>query len=96
MYAALLDFPVAPGARDAAVAALRPGLVDTRAFSGNLACELLLDDDLTHFLLFELWESEAAYDAYQAWRATPAGTVPGFAAHLTGPFTAVPYTAAEH
>jgi quinol monooxygenase YgiN len=96
MYAALLDFPVRDGERDAVVAALRPGLVDTRAFDGNVACELLLDDDPSHFLLFELWESEARYDEYQAWRGTPAGTIPGFGAHLTGPFTVVPYTADEH
>jgi quinol monooxygenase YgiN len=96
MYAAILDFPVRDGERDAAVAALTAGLVDTRSFDGNLACELLLDEDPSHFLLFELWESEDRYDAYQAWRGTPAGTIPGFATHLTGPFTVVPYTAVAH
>jgi quinol monooxygenase YgiN len=96
MIVALLDFPVKDGALDAAVAALRPGLVDTRAFDGNLACELLVDDDPTHFLLYELWESADHDAAYQAWRATPEGTIPGFAAHLAGPFTVAQYTVVAH
>jgi quinol monooxygenase YgiN len=96
MIVAILEFPVKSGERDAAVAALRVGLVATRAFEGNLACELLLDDDPSHFVLYELWRSSADHDAYQAWRATPDGTIAGFASHLAGPFSAAQYAVVDH
>ncbi len=96
MMVAILDVPVKEHELHAAVNALRPGLVDTRAFDGNLACEILLDDDPSHFLIYELWQSEAHDHAYQAWRTTPEGTIPGFAEHLSGPFTVTQYTVVDH
>lgn len=45
-------------------------LVDTRAFSGNLRTDVLVDqDDETHWLIYELWESVEADEAYRAFRA---------------------------
>jgi len=96
MIQAILDFPVKPGHRDEAVRILQGALVATRAFEGNLGAEILLDDDPNHFLLIETWRSAAHNHAYQAWRLTPEGTTPGFADHLTGPFTMTEYTVADH
>jgi quinol monooxygenase YgiN len=96
MMYAILDFHVKPGHLDDAVRVLRGALVATRAFDGNLGAEILLDDDPSHFLLLETWESAAHNHAYQAWRLTPEGTTPGFAEHLTGPFVMTEYTVAPH
>lgn len=93
---AILDFPVVEGELDEAVRLLRGGLADTRAFDGNLGAEILLDDDPSHFLLVETWESAAHNNAYQSWRLTPEGTLPGFSDHLTGPFVMTEYTVADH
>ena len=68
----------------------------TRAFDGNLGAEILLDDDASHFLLLETWESAAHNHAYQSWRLTPEGATPGFAEHLRGPFVMTEYTVSPH
>jgi quinol monooxygenase YgiN len=96
MIMAILDFPVIEGERDDAVRVLRSGLAATRAFDGNLGAEILLDDDPSHFLLLEIWESAAHNHAYQSWRLTPEGTLPGFAAHLRGAFVMTEYDVADH
>ena len=96
MIMAILDFPVVEGHLDDAVRVLRGALVATRAFDGNLGAEILLDDDPSHFLLVETWESAAHNHAYQSWRLTPEGTTPGFADHLRGPFVMTEYTVSDH
>ena len=93
---AILDFPVKDGERDEAVRVLRGGLAITRAFDGNLGAEILLDDDPRHFLLLESWQSAAHNHAYQSWRLTPEGVLPGFADHLRGDFTMTEYDVADH
>lgn len=93
---AILDFPVKEGELDDAVRVLRGGLVATRAFDGNRGAEILLDGDPSHFLLIETWESAAHNHAYQSWRLTPDGVLPGFADHLTGDFVMTEYIVAEH
>lgn len=93
---AILDFPVKDGELDEAVRVLRGGLAVTRAFDGNLGAEILLDDDPSHFLLLETWQSAAHNRAYQSWRLTPDGVLPGFAAHLRGDFTMTEYDVADH
>ena len=75
---------------------MRDGLVVTRAFDGNLGAEILLDDDPSHFLLIETWESAAHNHAYQSWRLTPDGTLPGFADHLRGAFVMIEHVVVEH
>ena len=93
---AILDFPVKDGELDEAVRVLRGGLAATRAFDGNLGAEILLDDDPRHFLLLETWQSAAHNHAYQSWRLTPEGVLPGFAVHLRGAFTMTEYDVADH
>ncbi|MGU3503032.1 putative quinol monooxygenase [Mycobacterium sp. C31M] len=45
-------------------------LVDTRAFAGNLATDVLVDDtDETHWVIYEVWESVDHDEAYRAFRA---------------------------
>ena len=82
--AAILQMTVQPGRREDALAVLLPGLADTRAFAGNLAAEVLLDEDPDRFLIFERWESAAHNDTYQAWRQTPEGALVGFGELLAG------------
>jgi quinol monooxygenase YgiN len=96
MIMAILDFPVKEGHLDEAVRLLRHGLAATRAFDGNLRAEILLDDDPSHFLLLETWESAAHNHAYQSWRLTPEGVLPGFADHLRGDFIMTEYDIADH
>jgi quinol monooxygenase YgiN len=82
--AAILEMTAQPGRRDDALAVLLPGLADTRAFDGNLAAEVLLDEDPDRFLILERWESASHNDAYQGWRQTPEGAIPGFGDLLAG------------
>ena len=96
MMIAILDFPVKEGQLDEAVRVLRTGLGATRGFDGNLGAEILLDDDPSHFLLVETWESAAHNHAYQSWRLTPDGILPGFADHLRGPFVMTEYAVSHH
>ncbi len=91
---AILDMPVKEGRRDEAVAILEIGLADTRAFAGNQGAVLLVDDDPSHFLILETWESAAHNAAYQAWRQTPDGAIPGFGELLSGPSSMREYTIA--
>jgi quinol monooxygenase YgiN len=42
----------------------------TRAFDGNVRTDVLVDeDDEAHWLIYELWESVEADEAYRAFRA---------------------------
>jgi len=45
-------------------------LQDTRAFDGNVRTDVLIDeDDEAHWLIYELWETVEADEAYRAFRA---------------------------
>jgi len=45
-------------------------LKTTRAFKGNLKTEVLVDsDDEAHWLIYELWDTVEADEAYRAFRA---------------------------
>ena len=45
-------------------------LQDTRAFNGNVRTDVLFDeDDEAHWLIYELWETVEADEAYRAFRA---------------------------
>jgi quinol monooxygenase YgiN len=96
MMMAILDFPVKEGKLDEAVELLRHGLVATRAYDGNLGVEVLLDDDPSHLLIVETWESAAHNHAYQSWRLTPEGVLPGFGDLLRGRSVMTEYTVAHH
>jgi quinol monooxygenase YgiN len=43
---------------------------DTRAFPGNIRTDVLIDEaDEAHWVIYELWESVEADEAYRAFRA---------------------------
>ncbi|MGD9618975.1 MAG: putative quinol monooxygenase [Mycolicibacterium sp.] len=49
---------------------MRRALQDTRAFEGNLATDVLVDEaDEAHWLIYELWDSVEHDEAYRAFRA---------------------------
>jgi quinol monooxygenase YgiN len=79
----LLDVQLKPDSLDEAYAAVHETLEQTRAFTGAISLEVLIDNtDPTRLVVVETWESDAAHDAYVAWRATPEG------AAALGPFAA--------
>jgi quinol monooxygenase YgiN len=66
----LLELRVKPEAVAAARDVMGRALQDTRAFAGNLRTDVLVDsDDETHWLIYELWQTVEADDAYRAFRA---------------------------
>ncbi len=70
----VLELTIKPESLDDAERILTETLATTRAFAGNLGCEVAVDsEDPTHFVVFEHWESIEADDAYRAFRATPEG-----------------------
>jgi quinol monooxygenase YgiN len=45
-------------------------LVKTRGFDGNLTTDVLVDeDDEAHWIIYEVWESVEADEAYRSFRA---------------------------
>jgi quinol monooxygenase YgiN len=45
-------------------------LVKTRGFEGNLVTDVLIDeDDEAHWVIYEVWETVEADEAYRAFRA---------------------------
>jgi heme oxygenase (mycobilin-producing) len=70
----LLDVKIQPDHVGEAREVIERILVATRAFSGCLGVDVLVDvADEAHFMLVEKWESLEHDDAYRAWRATPEG-----------------------
>jgi quinol monooxygenase YgiN len=66
----ILELKVKPETVATARELMRRALQDTRAFDGNLATEFIVDqDDESHWLIYELWESVAHDEAYRAFRA---------------------------
>jgi len=62
---------------DATLAAAR----DPRAFDGDTAVRVILDDkDLAHVIVLQRWETESHDAAYRAWRAGP-GPGPAHVGH---------------
>lgn len=48
----------------------RRELVKTRAFAGNLVTDVLVDeDDESHWVVYEVWESVESDEAYRSFRA---------------------------
>jgi quinol monooxygenase YgiN len=70
----LLEFSIRPDALESAPGLISEILAATRAFSGSLGVEVIIDlDDANHFVLVERWDSVESDDSYRAWRATPEG-----------------------
>ena len=66
----LLELRFKPEAVPAARDLMRRTLQVTRAFDGNLRTDVLTDqDDETHWIIYELWETVEADEAYRAFRA---------------------------
>jgi quinol monooxygenase YgiN len=66
----ILELKLKPESVAAAREVMGRALQDTRAFGGNLATEVLVDqDDDAHWLIYERWESVEHDKAYRAFRA---------------------------
>jgi heme-degrading monooxygenase HmoA len=69
----LFELPVKDGAADAEQI-ISQTLAQTADFPGNEGVEILVDDvDPSRIVCILRWADSAAYDAYIAWRQTPAG-----------------------
>ncbi len=65
-----LELRLKPDAVAAARELMGRALQDTRAFAGNLGTDVLIDqDDETHWLIYELWDTVEHDEAYRAFRA---------------------------
>ena len=65
-----LELRFKPDAVDAGRELMGRVLEDTRAFDGNVRTDVLIDeDDEAHWLIYELWESVDADEAYRRFRA---------------------------
>jgi quinol monooxygenase YgiN len=65
----ILELKLKPESVAAAREVMGRALQDTRAFGGNLATEVLVDqDDDAHWLIYERWESVEHDEAYRAFR----------------------------
>lgn len=66
----ILELKFKPESVAEAQEVFRRALVDTRAFPGNLGTDVLVDEtDEAHWLIYEVWESVEADEAYRAFRA---------------------------
>ena len=66
----LLELKLKPDAVPAARDLMRRTLQDTRAFDGNVRTDVLVDDDDdSHWIIYELWESVEHDEAYRRFRA---------------------------
>ncbi|GJF08729.1 antibiotic biosynthesis monooxygenase [Mycolicibacterium cyprinidarum] len=66
----ILELRIKPDSVAAARNVMGRALQDTRKFDGNLATDVLVDeDDEGHWLIYELWESVEHDEAYRAFRA---------------------------
>src|ERR1700710_2189229 len=66
----LLELRFKPESVEEARAVFTRELVKTRAFEGVLTVDTLIDeDDETHWIIYEVWESVEADEAYRAFRA---------------------------
>jgi quinol monooxygenase YgiN len=66
----ILELRLKPEAVSEARDVMRRALKDTRAFAGNLGTEVFVDqDDDTHWIVNEVWESVEHDEAYRRFRA---------------------------
>jgi quinol monooxygenase YgiN len=74
---------------------MRETLKATRAFQGNLGTDVLVDqDDEAHWLIYELWETVEADEAYRAYRAGE-GKVTALPPLLAAPPVKIRYTTSD-
>lgn len=66
----ILELKFKPDAVAAARDVIGRALQDTRTFAGNLATDVLVDeDDDAHWLIYALWDTVDHDEAYRAFRA---------------------------
>jgi quinol monooxygenase YgiN len=66
----ILELRLKPEAVPAARDVMRRALQETRAFDGNLSTDVFVDqDDETHWIINEVWESIEPDEAYRRFRA---------------------------
>lgn len=66
----LLELKIKPEAVAEAREVMGRALQDTRAFAGNLGTDVLVDEeDETHWIINELWETVEHDEAYRRFRA---------------------------
>ncbi|MDT5018428.1 MAG: hypothetical protein QOD39_4588 [Mycobacterium sp.] len=66
----LLELKFNPESVAAAREVMGKALKDTRAFSGNLVTDVIVDeDDEAHWIIYERWESVQQDEAYRNFRA---------------------------
>ena len=66
----ILELRLKPESLSAARDVMGRALQDTRAFEGNLATDVLVDeDDEAHWIIYELWDSVEHDEAYRSFRA---------------------------
>ena len=92
---ALLEMRIKPEALDQGLhAELHAILTDTRAFTGCLGVDVLIDTaDPTHIVAVERWASEERDEAYRAWRAGDGQT--NLASFLAAPPVLTKFTSAD-
>lgn len=74
---------------------MRETLKATRAFEGNLRTDVLVDaDDETHWLVYEVWDTVGADEAYRAFRAGD-GKVTALPPLLAAPPVKIRYTTSD-
>jgi quinol monooxygenase YgiN len=66
----LLELKFKPESLAEGTEVFRRELVATRGFDGNLVTDVLVDEaDPNHWVIYEVWESVEADEAYRAFRA---------------------------
>jgi quinol monooxygenase YgiN len=91
----LLELKFKPDAVAAARDVMRETLKTTRAFEGNARTDVLVDsDDETHWIIYELWDTVEADEAYRAFRAGE-GKVTDLPPLLAAPPVKTRYTTSE-
>jgi quinol monooxygenase YgiN len=91
----LLELRFKPESLSEGTEIFRRELVKTRAFDGNLVTDVLVDeDDETHWVIYESWESVEADEAYRSFRAG-AGKITELPPLLAAPAVKTRYTTSD-
>lgn len=91
-YYRTLIFQLKPGQSQAFQDLMKVALEDTRAYEGCEYVAMLVDnDDPNKVFLYEIWDVEASYKGYSAWR-TETKFVDQIGPYLAGPPMANTYT----
>jgi quinol monooxygenase YgiN len=91
----LLELRFKPESVSEGTELFRRELVKTRTFDGNLVTDVLVDeDDETHWVIYESWESVEADEAYRTFRAGE-GKITELPSLLAAPAVKTRYTTSD-